>query len=93
MNSVTGPTDSNQRIASNSKQLKMPSAECQVNYEDLLVAEDEQGPDQNEAMIDEDIEDDSDDDSRFDSCVSLIYKVEMEDKKGTDFHTISRPLT
>ena len=70
----------------------MPSAECQVNYEDLLVAEDEQGPDQNEAMIDEDIEDDSDDDSRFDSCVSLIYKVEMEDKKGTDFHKISRPL-
>ena len=71
----------------------MPSAECQVNYEDLLVAEDEQGPDQNQAMIDENIEDDSDDDSRFDSCVSLIYKVEMEDKKGTDFHTISRPLT
>ena len=76
-------TNSNQRKTSNAKQLRMPSAESQVNYEDFEDAEDQAVPliDQNQAMVDEEM-DDSDDDSRFDSCVSLIYKVEMEDKKG-----------
>ena len=67
----------------------MPSAECQVNYEDFQAADDEQSLNQNQVIIDEEIEEHSDDDSRFDSCVSLIYKVEMEDKKGSDFRTIS----
>ena len=64
----------------------MPSAETQADYADFPAAEMEA-----EQMIQEnqeqDVEDDSsDDDSRFDApgSVSLIYKVEMEDKKGTD---------
>ena len=64
----------------------MPSAETQADYADFPAAEmeDEQMIQENQ---EQDVEDDSsDDDSRFDApgSVSLIYKVEMEDKKGTD---------
>ena len=71
----------------------MPTAESQVNYEDFLVAENETEVQENQVqenqvqdVEDEDIGSDTDDESRFDAaeCVSLIYKVEMEDKKGTD---------
>ena len=59
----------------------MPSTETQADYDDFPV-------DGNEAENHEqDVEEDSsDDESRFDAagCVSLIYKVEMADKKGTD---------
>ena len=67
---------------------EMPTAESQVNYEDFLVAENETEVQENQVqdVEDEDIGSDTDDESRFDAagCVSLIYKVEMEDKKGTD---------
>ena len=60
----------------------MPSAESQVNYEDFVVDENEIENEENQIHDMED-DDDTDDDSRFDApgCVSLIYKVEMEDKK------------
>ena len=59
----------------------MSSAETQADNEDFLVAENE--AENHEQDVEEDS---SDDESRFDAagCVSLIYKVEMEDKKGTD---------
>ena len=61
----------------------MPTAETQADYEDFPVAEMEA----QQEIMDQDVEEDSsDDESRFDAAgaVSLIYKVEMEDKKGTD---------
>ena len=62
----------------------MPSAETQANYEDFPVAEMEHERHENQGQVADD--DSSDDESRFDAAgaVSLIYKVEMEDKKGTD---------
>ena len=59
----------------------MPSAETQADYEDFPAGENE--AENHEQDVEEDS---SDDESRFDAagCVSLIYKVEMEDKKGTD---------
>ena len=62
----------------------MPSAETQAEHEDFLDAENEAEQRENQ---EQDVEEDSsDDESRFDAagCVSLIYKVEMDDKKGTD---------
>jgi len=62
----------------------MPSAETQADYEDFPLAEMEH---EQQGNMDQDVEEDSsDDESRFDApgSVSLIYKVEMEDKKGTD---------
>ena len=73
----------------------MPSAETQANYEDFLGAENQsfQAAGDNQAFTEEDIEEDIDEDSEFDAefdagCVSLIYKVEMEDKKGPDSLTV-----
>ena len=62
----------------------MPSAETQADYEDFPIAEME--PERQENQDQDGDEDSSDDESRFDAAgaVSLIYKVEMEDKKGTD---------
>ena len=59
----------------------MPSAETQADYEDFPVAGNE--AENHEQDVEEDS---SDDESRFDAAgsVSLIYKVEMADKKGTD---------
>jgi len=76
----------------------MPSAETQADYEDFSVAENETEQRENQ---EQDVEEDSsDDESRFDAagCVSLIYKVEMEDKKGIDlpiniFSLICTPYT
>ena len=63
----------------------MPSAETQADYEDFPAGENE--AENHEQDVEEDS---SDDESRFDAagCVSLIYKVEMEDKKGTDLLTL-----
>ena len=73
----------------------MSSAETQANHEDFLVAETQsfQAAVENQAFDEEDIEEDIDGDSEFDAefdagCVSLIYKVEMEDKKGPDSLTV-----
>ena len=71
----------------------MPSAETQADYEDFPIAEIDA---EQQGNMDQDVEEESsDDESRFDAAgaVSLIYKVEMEDKKGTDLpHLILCPL-
>ena len=82
--SVSTSNSSTHQQAKQPAIIKMPSAETQADYEDFPIAEME--PERQENQDQDGDEDSSDDESRFDAAeaVSLIYKVEMEDKKGTD---------